>query len=78
MEGVWVRSLVGQSRFNGGRVGSIAGWAAKIPHALPPKQTKNRSNIRTNSIKTFKTVHIKYVCMYIYTYIYIHAKVNTA
>ena len=55
---------------NGGSMGSIAGGAAKIPHALQPEETKNRNNIGTNSIKTFKTVHIKYVCMYIYIYIY--------
>ena len=39
---------------------SISGQGAKIPHALGPKKTKNKtSNIVTNSIKTLKMVHIK-------------------
>ena len=36
----------------------IPGQEAKIPHASWPK-TQNRSNIVTNSIKTFKMFHIK-------------------
>ena len=40
-----------------GVASSILGQGAKIPHALWPK--KNRSNIVTSSIKTFKMVHSK-------------------
>ena len=40
--------------------GSISSQGAEITHALWPKnQKQNRSNIVTNSIKTFKMVHIK-------------------
>ena len=43
---------------------SIPGQGAKTSHASGPKhsnqgKTKNRSNMVTNSIKTFKMVHIK-------------------
>ena len=44
MQGVWVRSLVGELR---------------IPHAPPKKPKQNRSNNVTDSIKTLKMVHIK-------------------
>ena len=44
---------------NAGRVDSISGQGAKIPHSLGPKHKKNRSNIVTNSIKTLKVVCIK-------------------
>ena len=45
---------------NAGRVDSISGQGAKIPHSLGPKhKKKNRSTIVTNSIKTLKVVHIK-------------------
>ena len=38
----------------------IPGGGVKIPHALWPKgKTWSRSNIVTNSMKTFKTVHIE-------------------
>ena len=44
---------------NAGGVGLISGWEA-IPQAVQPKKPpKNRSNIVTNSIKTFKMAHIK-------------------
>ena len=43
--------------------GSIPGWEAKILHASARKQNnsnnKNKGSIATNSIKTFKMVHIK-------------------
>ena len=44
--------------------GSIPGQGAKTSRASGPKhsnqgKTKNRSNMVTNSIKTFKMVHIK-------------------
>ena len=44
--------------------GMTPGQGAKTPHASGPKhsnqgKTKNRSNAVTNSIKTFKMVHIK-------------------
>ena len=47
--------------YNGEGAGSIPGQAAKIPHALWPKNQniKNRSKIVTNSIKTLKIVHMK-------------------
>ena len=38
-------------------VGLIPGWRAKIPHVSWPKSQTN--NILTNSIKTFKMIHIK-------------------
>ena len=45
---------------NAGCAGSIPGQGAKISHASWSKnQTKNRSNIVTNSVKTLKLVHIK-------------------
>ena len=43
-----------------GGVGSIPGLGAKIPHVLWPQNKKqSRNNIVTNSIETFKLVHIK-------------------
>ena len=44
-----------------GGVSSIPGQGTKILHALWPKNQniRNRSNIVTHSIKTFKMVHIK-------------------
>ena len=53
--------MVKTSPSNAGSAGSIPGWGAKIPHASRPKnqETKNRSNIVTNSVKTLKRVHIK-------------------
>ena len=43
-----------------GGVGLIPGQGAKIPQASWPKSNVNsRSNIVTNSTKTFKMVHIK-------------------
>ena len=40
--------------------GSNPGWETKNPYASWPKnQNINRSGIVTNSIKTFKMVHIK-------------------
>ena len=51
--------MVKTSSDNAGGVGSIPGQGTKIPHALQPKTPNlNRSNIVTNSIKTFKMVHI--------------------
>ena len=49
------------SASNAGCVGRIPVWGTKIPHASWPKKnkTENRKNIVTNSIKTFKTVHIR-------------------
>ena len=46
---------------NAGGAGSIPGQGVEIPHALWPKNqnTKNRSNIVTNSIKTLKMVKKK-------------------
>ena len=45
--------MVKTSPSNARGVGSIPGWGTKIPHASgPKKQTNNRSNIVTNSIKT--------------------------
>ena len=41
-----------------GGVGSIPGGRAKVPHASWLKN-QNRSNIVTNSMKTFKMAHIK-------------------
>ena len=40
---------------NAGGVGSVSSLGATIPHASQPKNPKgkNRSNIVTNSIKTF-------------------------
>ena len=43
---------------NAGDVGSIPGQGAKIPHASWTKN-QNINNIITDSIKTFKMVHIK-------------------
>lgn len=42
-------------------VGLILGQEAKVPHALGVKNLKHiiRINTTTNSIKTFKIVHIK-------------------
>ena len=53
--------MVKTSSSNGGGVGSIPGWGAKIPHASWPKNQniKNKSNIVTNSIRLYKMVHIK-------------------
>ena len=53
--------MVKTSPSNAGSVGSIPGQGTKIPRASWPKNQniKNRSNIVTNSIKTFKTVHIQ-------------------
>ena len=48
--------MVKTSPSNAGGVGSIPGGGAKIPHASQPKNQsikKTRSNIVTNSIKTF-------------------------
>ena len=50
-------------RFHCKSAGWIPGRGAKISHGLWPKnqniKNKNRSNIVTNSVKTFKMVHIK-------------------
>ena len=48
--------MVKTSPSNAGGEGSIPGQGAKIPHASWPKNQniKNRSNIVTNSVKTFK------------------------
>ena len=44
---------------NPGGVGSIPGWATKIPHASWPKnQNTKQNNIVKNSVKTLKMVHI--------------------
>ena len=56
LEGQWLRlhhPMQGR-RFN-------PGGGAKIPHASQPKNQKhkNRSNIVTNSMKTFKMAHVK-------------------
>ena len=53
--------MVGTSPSNAWGVGLIPGWGARIPYASWPKSqnTNNRGNIVTNSIKTFKMVHIK-------------------
>ena len=46
---------------NVGGVGLTPGWGARIPHALQPKKqiVNSRSNTVTQSIKTWKMVHIK-------------------
>ena len=45
---------------NAGSQGSVPGEEAKIPHAFWPKrQTQNRSNTVTNSIKALKMFLIK-------------------
>ena len=53
--------LIKTSPSKAGGASSIPDQKAKIPHASGPKSTKgkNRSNIVTNSIKTFKMVHTK-------------------
>ena len=52
--------MVKTSPSNTGDAGSISGWGIKIPHSSWPKnQSINRSNIVSDSIKTFKMVHIK-------------------
>ena len=56
----FLRSPAGKtSPSNTSSVGSIPCRGTKIPHALQPKKKKNRSNIITNSIKTFKMVFNK-------------------
>ena len=44
---------------NAGSTGLLPGQGAKILQASHPKNQKHRSNIVTNSVKTFKMVHIK-------------------
>ena len=52
--------VVKTSPSNVGSEGSIPDQGAKIPHALWPKnQNIKQKHIVTNSIKTFKMVHIK-------------------
>ena len=52
--------MVKTSPSNTGDAGLISGWGIKIPHSSWPKnQSINRSNIVSDSIKTFKMVHIK-------------------
>ena len=52
--------MVKTSPTNTGDAGLISGWGIKIPHSSWPKnQSINRSNIVSDSIKTFKMVHIK-------------------
>ena len=52
--------VVKTSPSNAEAMGSMPGWAAKIPHATGPKnQNINRSNIVTNAIQTLKMIHIK-------------------
>ena len=60
--------MVKASPSNARGAGSILSRGAKIPHALKlknqnlkkkNKQTKPRSNIVTNSVKTLKIIHIK-------------------
>ena len=52
--------MVKTSPSNTGDAGSISGWGIKIPHSSWSKnQSINRSNIVSDSIKTFKMVHIK-------------------
>ena len=50
--------VVKTSLFNAGGAGSVLGGAAKIPHALWPKN-QNINNIVTNSKKASNMVHIK-------------------
>ena len=52
--------MVKISRSNAGGAGSIPGQGTKIPHASWSKyqNINNRSNAVTNSLKTFKVVHI--------------------
>ena len=53
--------MIKTSPSKAGGAGSIPGQGVNIPHASGPKNQniKNRSNIVTNSIKTFKMVHRK-------------------
>ena len=57
--------MVETSPSKAGVAGSTPGWGAKIQHVSRPKpkiqqqQEKPSGNIVTNSIKTFKMVHIK-------------------
>ena len=50
--------MVKTSPSKAGHEGSILGQGSHMPQDQKT-ETKNRSNIVTNSIKTFKTVHIK-------------------
>ena len=53
--------MVKISRSSAGGAGLIPGQGTKIPHASWSKyqNRNNRSNTVTNSLKTFKLVHVK-------------------
>ena len=52
---------------NEGHVGLIPGQGYKTPHSSRPKNV-NRSSILTNSMKTFRTVYIKKLFIYLFLY----------